>query len=137
MRELPRTAPHEGLWVVYALRAAFAGTGSSSMPLVKLIPRVDVINTFRVVAGHFECFRVVSRSQIQRFRSSARGFDSRQLHRRAVEMRPFFFGGLYDHRAAGLSNRRSAKPDPGGRLSVKMQICVIQRKHGHELAWAS
>jgi hypothetical protein len=50
-------------------------------------------------------------------------------------MRPFFFGGLYDHRAAGLSNRRSAKPDPGGRLSVKMQICVIQRKHGHELAW--
>jgi len=70
MRELPRTAPHEGLWVVYALRAAFAGTDSSSMPLVKLIPRVDVINTFRVFAGHFECFRVVSRSQIQRFRSS-------------------------------------------------------------------
>lgn len=33
-------------------------------------------------------------------------------------MRPFFFGGLYDHRAAGLSNRRSAKPDPGGRLEV-------------------
>jgi hypothetical protein len=57
---------------VYALRAAFAGTDSSSMPLVKLIPRVDVINTFRVFAGHFECFRVVSRSQIQRFRSSAR-----------------------------------------------------------------
>jgi hypothetical protein len=72
MRELPRTAPHEGLWVVYALRAAFAGTDSSSMPLVNLIPRVDVINTFRVFAGHFECFRVVSRSQIQRFRSSAR-----------------------------------------------------------------
>jgi len=40
--------------------------------LVKLIPRVDVINTFRVSAGHFACFRVVSRSQIQRFRSSAR-----------------------------------------------------------------
>jgi hypothetical protein len=34
--------------------------------------RVDVINTFRVSAGHFACFRVVSRSQIQRFRSSAR-----------------------------------------------------------------
>ena len=39
--------------------------------LVKLIPRVDVINTFRVSAGHFACLRVVSRSQIQRFRSSA------------------------------------------------------------------
>jgi len=60
MRELPTTAPHEGLWVLYALRAAFAGTDSSSMPL-----------TFRVSAGHFACFRVVSRSQIQRFRSSA------------------------------------------------------------------
>jgi len=33
MRELPTTAPHEGLWVLYALRAAFAGTDSSSMPL--------------------------------------------------------------------------------------------------------
>ena len=51
--------------------------------LVKLIPRVDVINTFRVSAGHFACVRVVSRNQIQRFRSSApflKGFDSRQLH---------------------------------------------------------
>jgi hypothetical protein len=25
MRELPTTAPHEGLWVLYALRAAFTG----------------------------------------------------------------------------------------------------------------
>jgi hypothetical protein len=56
MRELPTTGPHEGLWVLYALRAAFAGTDSSSMPL-----------TFRVSAGHFACFRVVSRSQISAF----------------------------------------------------------------------
>ena len=34
--------------------------------------RVDVINTFCVSAGRFAYFRVVSRSQIQRLRSSAR-----------------------------------------------------------------
>jgi hypothetical protein len=33
---------------------------------------VDAINTFRVIAGRFTLFRVVSRSQIQYFRSSRR-----------------------------------------------------------------
>ena len=32
--------------------------------------RVDVINTFRVSAGHFAYFRVVSRTEIRRFRRS-------------------------------------------------------------------
>jgi hypothetical protein len=42
---------------------------------------VDAINTFRVIAGRFTLFRVVSRRQIQYFRSSRRFIDSRQLHR--------------------------------------------------------
>jgi hypothetical protein len=33
---------------------------------------VDAINTFRVSAGHFAYFRVVSRRPIRRFPSSAR-----------------------------------------------------------------
>jgi hypothetical protein len=33
---------------------------------------VDAINTFRVIAGRFTLFRVVSRSQIQYFRGSRR-----------------------------------------------------------------
>ena len=40
--------------------------------LVKLIPRVEGINTFRVSAGHFACVRVVSRNHYRHPHRSAR-----------------------------------------------------------------
>jgi hypothetical protein len=47
-------------------------------------PRVDVVNTFRVSAGHFAYFRVISRADSDVSAGFSSGFDCRQLHEREL-----------------------------------------------------
>jgi hypothetical protein len=73
LRELPRTHLTRGCGFLMRCARRLAGTDSSSMPLVKLIPRVDAVNTFSRIR---RSFRVPMSGIFEGQRAFCSGFDS-------------------------------------------------------------